>query len=142
MHLEKHYNMYDLVGKRLVVKDAGSNIDLGLGTYLWDDEILLDSGKKITSDKCVCDIAQPSEVPPFTITLEEDTRIFEGVSHLLNTGYYLHKNEKIEIRKVQLMPWNHGRYVAGKFFYRGESYWLVMSEVKLPQAVPHLRLVT
>ena len=129
-----------LVGKRVLLWTSKKERQLGLATYLWNGEFLLDTGKKIREEHCWSMLAPPSKVPPFEITLRTDTRVFEGVSCLLNTGYYLHKDAKIRICSIEVKPWNHGGYVAGKFFYRGEPYWFVMSEVDLP-VESHLRLV-
>jgi hypothetical protein len=134
-------NMYDLIGKRLRVKGSGDT-DLGLGTYLWDDDILLDSGKKVRGAQCKCELAPKSPVPPFEITLRGDTRVFRKSGGLQNTGTYLSPGIKITIVEVTTCGWNHGNYVAGKFFYDGsEPFWFVMSEVELPFETPHLQLV-
>src|ERR1700733_4228563 len=108
-------DMFELVGKRLQIKSKDGR-DVGLGTYLWDGEILLDGGKKILGNECVWSTAPPSEVPPFEVLLTHDVRVFEGENRLRNTGYTLPKGDKILIEKVQVCGWNHGGYVAGKFF--------------------------
>lgn len=133
-------NMFELVGKRLQV-EAKNGQDVGLGTYLWNDEILLDSGKKILGSECVWRVIPPSEVPPFDIVLGEDVRVFEGEHNLRDSRYCLHKGDRIRIEKIQVCGWNHGGYVAGKFFLNTEPGWLLISEVELPRETPHLRLV-
>ncbi len=133
-------NMFEMVGKRLRIR-AKHGTDLGLGTFLWDNEILLDKGKKILTDQCVYDVAPRSKVPPFKIELTTDTRVFEGEGGLRNTGYYLPPKEGIEIIEIAVCGWNHGDYVAGKFIYKGEPYWLIMSEVELPMEIPYLQPV-
>lgn len=134
--------MFELVGKRLQVTSKDGSVNLGLGTYLWDDEILLDSGQKILGNHCSWSVTTPSRVPPFTITLTKDARVFDGSEGFHRTEYHLHASEKIEIVEITTRPWNHGSYVVGKFFYNGGIYWLIMSEIVLPQASPHLRLVS
>jgi hypothetical protein len=131
-----------LVATRHLLWTTKKERQLGLATYLWMDEFLLDSGKKILGENCRAMVAPDSAVPPFEITLQEDTRVFEGMGRLINTGYWLHAGERVTIRKIEKIGWNHGDYAAGRFFYRGEPYWFVMSEVKLPMETPYLQLVS
>jgi hypothetical protein len=128
-----------LVGQRLLLWTPRKERQIGLGTYLWDDEILLDSGKKIREQHCIGMSAPPSPVPKFEVTLQNDTRVFEGVCGLKNTGIRLHPGERLLITKIRCAPWNHGTYVAGDFFYRGEPYSVLMSELVLPFEVPNLQ---
>lgn len=132
--------MFEMVGKRLIVTTKDKTVDLGRGTYLWSDEILLDGGKKILGVNCRFEVTSPSEVPPFPIHLSEETRVFEGERNLRNTGRVLSKGEHIIIEEIRVCSWNHGGYVAGKVVYGGKPYWLLMSEVELPWETPQLRL--
>lgn len=133
-------DMFRLVGKRVQVQ-AKDGHEIGLGTYLWNDEILLDTGKKILGSECVWSVVSPSEIAPFDVVLVDDVRVFEGEHNLRNSGYCLHKGDRIRIEKIQVCGWNHGGYVAGQFFWGSLSGWLLMSEVELPREIPHLRLV-
>ena len=134
-------DILELVGKRLEVKSKDGR-EIGLGTYLWNDEILLDSGKKIHASECVWSKVASSEVPPFEVILVAGCRVFVGEHNLINSGNYLHKSNKIRIEEVHVCGWNHGSYVAGKFFIDSKPYWLLLSEVELPREIPHLRLVS
>ncbi len=133
-------DMFELVGKRVRVKSKDGK-DIGLGTYLWRDEILLDLGKKIQGKECSWEAAPPSEVPPFDVVLLGDIRVFEGDANLRKTEYYLAKGDKVRIEKIALCGWNHGNYVAGRFFFQGDLYLFLMSEMELPKMVPHLQVV-
>jgi hypothetical protein len=128
-----------LVGHRLLLWTLRKERQIGLGTYLWADEILLDTGKKIREQHCISMIAPPSPVPKFEVTLQSNTRVFEGVCDLKNTGYWLHPGERLLITKIRCAPWNHGSYVAGEFFYRGEPYSVLLSELVLPFEIPDLQ---
>lgn len=132
----------DLVGKRLEVKTKEGR-NLGLATYLYNGEILLDGGKKIHESVCTWKEVPPSEVPPFDIVLKKDTRVFEreGRGSLLNSGYWIKAGKQISIDEIEVCPWNHGGYVAGKFLYQGDVYWVLMSEVDLSREIPHLQPV-
>lgn len=124
-------DVFELIGQRLKVRTK-SGRSLGLGTYVWHGDILLDSGKKAREEQCTWEAAKPSPVPPFEVKLAGDMRVFEGVRILMLSRYWLHKGDTVRIVAIEARPWNHGRYVAGKFFYEGEPHWLLMSELKLP----------
>ncbi len=136
-------DMFELVGKRLTVTGKNGAPDLGLGTYLWNGEILLDTGKKIKDSDCLWKVTTESKVPPFSIKLLEPARVFNGERHrLLNTGLVANARDEISIQKIEVCGWNHGRYVAGRFTHNGTPYWLLMSEVELPfEKPPFLRAV-
>lgn len=133
---------YELVGKRVKVTSKTGTIDLGLGTYLWMGEILLDTGKKIKEEHCTFTVTDAGEVPPFEIAFTEATRVFRLDGGLSPARFYLEKGDKVRIDKILPLPWNHGKYVAGQFKGRKEHFYLLMSEVELPQEkLPHLRVV-
>lgn len=119
------------VGTRLKVsKKDGSPI--GFGTFLWDQDILLDGGTKIRLGECSIEVVPPSEVPPFEVTLTSNTRLFFGEDVLSRTVYSLEGGQKIEIVQVKVCSWNHGSYVAGKIILDSKTCWILMSELQLP----------
>jgi hypothetical protein len=131
-----------LAGKRVKVTSKAGNIDLGLGTYLWMGEILLDTGKKIDEKHCTFEVTNAGEVPPLKITLLGDTRVFKLDGGLVKLGVYLEKGDTVLIDHVGKYPWNHGGYVAGRFGSTKDQFYLLMSEVELlEEKPPHLRLV-
>lgn len=131
------------VGKRVHVTSKNGRSDLGLGTYLFAGEILLDTGKKIQGANCTWKVVQAKPVPPFKITIAEPTRVFEGrgTMHVLR-DVVLTPGQAVTIEKIYVAGWNHGMYVAGRFNLGGNWYALIMSEVKLPEEkASHLRVV-
>ncbi len=132
-----------LVGKRVKVTSKAGTIDLGLGTYLWMGEILLDTGKKIQEEHCTFETTDAHKVPPFEIEFIADTRLFKlggGLSPIQD--FCLEKGDKVRVKQLLVLPWNHGSYVAGQFRGRLEDFYIIMSEVELPEErPPHLRLV-
>lgn len=131
------YDEFKRVGLRVQV--GAFSRQVGSGTYLWDDEILLDTGKKILASKCEVRVVAPSKVPPFEVTLRSDSRVFEDKGYsLINTREWLQRGTEVRIEQIAVKPWNHGGYVAGRF---GSKYWLIMSELELPHETPHLQAV-
>lgn len=138
-------DMERMVGKRLYVMDKkGLNL-ISWGTYIWDEEILLDGiGKKIHTNDCHWEeLVNPPEAPPFGVTLVENTRVFFDETSLLNRGELLPKGRDLWITKLGKMPWNHGGYLAGQFCNpQGEYRWVLISELHLKSyKTAHLRVV-
>lgn len=131
---------FDDVGKRYKIRVGVQ--DLGLGTYLWMGEYLLDTGRKIREEDCQVEGAIAGQVPAFDIRLAADARVFEdsGRSLIRCGDYFLPTGERLHIEKIAVKPWNHGGYVAGKITYRDEPYWLIMSEIEFTPE-PQLKLV-
>lgn len=127
------------VGAR--VRLRAHNRDLGLGTHLWDGEILLDTGKKVRDNQCVVELAEPSAAPIIAVQVQKDVRVFEDAHPIAATGNWLKRGEKIEILELAVKPWNHGDYVTGRFLFNGTYYRLIMSELELPREHPYLSVV-
>ena len=142
-------NMLEMVGKRLIVivKSKKGSVDLGFGTYIWDDEILLDNAKKILGKNCQWGVVESApEVPPFEVLLTESIRYFncEGRA-LLKTSGYVAIGIRITIGEVSVRAWNHGNYLAGhctKIGWEPWDRWVLISELDLPEErPPYLRVV-
>lgn len=132
-----------MVGRRLMIMTI-LGVPIGWGTYIWNEEILLDTGKKTRIGKCaVEELVGAPEAPPFQVLLKKDTRIFFDKGVLVNQGDWLAKGDKVWIEKVQKMPWNHGGYLAGQItLSNDEKRWVLISELDLPEEnEPDLRVV-
>ena len=139
--MEIEIDEYGMVGKRITVTSVVGKVDLGLGTYLWNNELLLDTGKKIMGKNCNWKPIPPSPVPPFEFDLIHDARIFISDRSFHRYGVIL-KGVRVKIEEISTKPYNHGDYVAGKFLSGGKEYWLLISEIRLPEEKPpHLRIV-
>ena len=132
-----------MVGRRLMILNI-MGVPIGWGTYIWNEEILLDTGKKIYTSKCaVEELVNPPPPPPFQALLKKNTRKFFDRGVLVNQGDWLAKGETIWIEKLQRMPWNHGGYLAGQItLTNDEKRWVLISELDLPEeGKPELRVV-
>jgi hypothetical protein len=131
-----------LVGRRFKLLSRRREQELGLATYLWAGEFLLDGGYIVEEGACVA-IPTPATtpVPIFEFVLKSPVRVFTLDGKLLETRHWLKGGDRVRIEKVATLPWNHGSYVAGKIMYRGLPHWLIMSEVNLPKLPSHLSVV-
>jgi hypothetical protein len=130
------------VGERLQVHMAGQA--LGLGTYVWDGTILLDTGKIVRQEKCQYTSAPPSKVPALRLYLPKPVKTFYRDGGLFRSPAALASHQFVIIEQIAVAGWNHGEYLAGKFYdRRSKEFWLLISDLDLPEEkAPHLRLVT
>ncbi len=129
------------VGERLQVYMAGQA--LGLGTYVWAGSILLDTGKIVRQEKCQYAAASPSKVPVLRLYLPKPVQAFYRDGGLFKSPAVLASHQFVIIEEIAVVRWNHGEYLAGKFYdRRDKEFWLLISDLDLPEEkAPHLRLV-
>lgn len=130
-----------MVGQRLAVSTAmGPSLPLKLGTYLWEGQILLDNGKVVPQEKCLWERTEPSEVPPFEVEIKKAVRAFYNTfGCLISSGMGVEAAQWLTIDKVECVLWNHGAYLAGRFRYKNRTYWVLISDLELPEE-PSVRL--
>lgn len=130
------------IGTRFHVTTQNGMRDLGLGTYLQQDEILLDRGTKVQARFFAIEPVRPSSVPPFTVELQNDMRLFRALldSRLAITDFKLPTGKPICIETIALKKWEYGPTVAGRCTVDNSPFWLLMSTMVLPFEA-HLTLV-
>src|ERR1043166_4781076 len=122
--------MVSLVGQRVVVATSRGQ---ELGTYVWEDIIFLDSGRKIDGrshrwKRAPNDGRLPA---PISVRLRNRVRIFFGTELTLNDSKRMSKGDTIVIARLERKKFNNQTFLVGRLEGE-EERWVLIGDITMP----------